>query len=390
MKSVELERVQFLMGVIDKYITDTPVQNSGPLKFLKDDIFIRNITIASNHRVNEIQLKTFLLLEVLQMHENISSKISCTTIQNQLEGKTDKKYLYNFSLLEECFHVEKNKKALKEWYNSSGLFKEMVAEQHLFDGKQGIPYLLLSKIQKTVEQKIKQYWQCCKSTNSEKEEEKNKLYVDCLLAIALHEIFFQEFLENEITSIQQCKEELDKLSDIVKKMQDNVNGIAKQSFTEHDAKVVLKDIEIVREKITVFEQKPMFMALYMKFMISIIAEEQIILLLEGLSIGKSNVKEKLMEACKKYTLEHLSLHINAKDNRNKWKYYNQISKYIEMMIFPYMQEQKYEDIFSFVYEFLEQLEQGNTSSKQFWRVQCMLAQPRLELERDMLYSIRQK
>ena len=390
MKSVELERVQFLMGIIDKYITPTPVQNSGPLKFLKEDIFIRNITIASNHRVNEIQLKTFLLLEVLQMHENISSKISCTTIQNQLEGKTDKKYLYNFSLLEECFCVEKNKKALREWYHSSGLFKEMVAEQHLYYGKQEIPYLLLSKIQKTVEQKIKQYWQCCKSINSEREEEKNKLYVDCLLAIALHEIFFKEFLESEITSIQQCKEELDKLSDIVKKMQDNTNGIAKQSFTERDANLALEDIEILREKITSFEQKPVFMALYMKFMISIIAEEQIILLLEGLSIGKSNVKEKLMEACKKYTLEHLSLYINAKDNRNKWKYYNQISGYIEMMIFPYMQEQKYEDIFAFVYEFLEQLEQGNTSSKQFWRVQCMLAQPRLELERNMLYSIRQK
>ena len=390
MKSIELERFQFLMGIIDKYVMDTPIQNSGPLKFLKEDIFIRNITIASNHRVNEIQLKTFLLLEVLQMHENISSKISCTTIQNQLEGKTDKKYLYNFSLLEECFHVEKNKKALKEWYNASGLFKEMVAEQHLFDWKQKIPYLLLTKIQNTVEQKIKQYWQCCKSVSEKKEEEKNKLYVECLLAIALHEIFVKEFLESETTSIQQCKEELDKLSDTVKKMQENVNGIAKQSFTEHDAALILKNIEVLREKITFFEHKPVFMALCMKFVISIIAEEQIILLLEGLSIGKSNVKEKLMEACKKYTLEYLSLHIEAKDNRNKWKYYNQISQYIQMMIFPYMQEDKYQDIFSFVYGYLEQLEQGMTSSQQFWRIQCMLAQPRLELERNSLYAIRQK
>ena len=390
MKSIELERIQFLMGIIDKYTTNVPVQNSGPLKFLKEDIFIRNITIASNHRVNETQLKTFLLLEVLQMHENISSKISCTTIQNQLEGKSDKKYLYNFSLLEECFCMEKNKNALKEWYNSSGLFKEMVAEQHLFDWKQEIPYLLLVKIQKTVEQKIKQYWQCCKSVSSKKEEEKNKLYVGCLLAIALHEIFFKEFLESETTSIQECKEELDKLSDIVKKMQDNANGIAKQSFMEDNANLILKNIEILREKITSFEHEPVVMALYTKFMISIIAEEQIILLLEGLSIGKSNVKEKLMEACKKYTLENLSLHIEAKDNRNKWKYYNQISQYIQMMIFPYMQEQKYENIFSFVYEFLEQLERGTTSSQQFWRVQCMLAQPRLELEQDILYFIRQK
>ncbi len=390
MKSVELERFQFLMGIIDKYVTDTPIQNSGPLKFLKEDIFIRNITIASNHRVNEIQLKTFLLLEVLQMHENISSKISCTTIQNQLEGKTDKKYLYNFSLLEECFNVEKNKKALKEWYNSSGLFKEMVAEQHLFDWKQEIPYLLLTKIQNTVEQKIKQYWQCCKSVSAKKEEEKNELYVECLLAIALHEIFVKEFLESETTSIQECNKELDKLSDIVNKMRESTNGIEKISFTENDADLTLKNIQGLREKITSFEQKPVFMALYMKFIISVIAEEQIILLLEGLSIGKANVKEKLIENCKKYTLEYLSLHIEAKDNRNKWKYYNQISQYIQMMIFPYMQEDKYEDIFSFVYGYLEQLEQGATSSQQFWRIQCMLAQPRLELERNMLCFIQQK
>lgn len=395
------------MDVIDVWKEKTPEANTGPLKNFKE-IITKQIVVTHTYSISVSQLKSFLALNIMELYPTRNdSNFSYINIQNRLHGG-DKKYSIDFEKLSTYLDVEKNREAfllerqLVKQLNVQDINTEQLRKDTDLQDV-WIPYLLFRDIQKMARKKLGQYY---KTYMEWKEEHKNskaevkeqerranevfkkleEIHKECVMAIALHEVFLSESLEDSIwETTAQGMQELEQLTVIIQQLKESLE------HNEGNCQVQIEDIlkcaSQLEQKSKVVKIMPIVLEFFYEFMISLAAEQQILMMLEHSFLEnmskkvkiEKDTKEKVEKVFGKELSEMFSS--NQAPGRNRTTTYVKANKYINAM-FQQIKEVKIKEntanidkLFQCSKEFLEEVakKEKEQSQKTLWDAQLSIA-----------------
>ena len=404
------ERFGHLMKVIEYWTEDGSETDryAGPFRHLSRDLWIREICVTPGCSVSVAQLKTFFASAVLEIYPwNNKSKVSYRDIQKSLSGeRAAKKYSFFFGELEKCFSVAENAEAAgKTWLcrGSLSLMGDM-------EGKEAIPLYLLEKLQAMARIKIGEYWRLCdpdseqsgiraggmvkwkqKTVRKQDEDDdevsvqKQNKYMECLMTVALHEIFVRECerqlrsLQEEIDAGRGCvgsvKEKVDTLADMLLRADEESARV-----WEEDTKGSVQELMKYTKRVS---QGILLLSEYMEHVIGVETELLLIMILEtnNLEIMKRDVglgrqMAKYLECIRDRSTESF-----LRYNKNRGKYYRQLEAEIQKIVFRYMEhigEAAKQSFSEAMHTYLTIAEDGRFDEekrRKLWAAQCVLVMP---------------
>ena len=155
--------------VIDKCLETEPDEKEGAFRFLSKDTFLRNIVLSSSRNVNEVQLKNFFDMEILNLYEVNKSRVTHKTIEGCLRGTLEKKYRFHLDLLSEYADEERMCEVLAAKVELSELAKE---PERIKKAMYGIPCQLLLDWKESAAYSLENYWKkACTYSKQVKERE---------------------------------------------------------------------------------------------------------------------------------------------------------------------------------------------------------------------------
>ena len=78
------EQLQYLYDIIDRYTAEEKAKNEGPFGFLREEMYVREISCAVTERSSVERLKTYLTKEILEVNHGMDY----VTYKNILENLT--------------------------------------------------------------------------------------------------------------------------------------------------------------------------------------------------------------------------------------------------------------------------------------------------------------
>lgn len=405
------EKFERLMDVIQYWTEDSPGADRyiGPFRHLSRDLWIREICVTPGCGVSVALLKTFLASVVLEIYPwNNRSKISYRDIQSFLAGENDcKKYSFFFGELEKCFSAEVNADALGRSQlcrNSRPLMENMEEEGT-------VPLYLLEKLQTMAQIKLGEYWHMCnpdleqaklkkneqikwKQRSGEKQDDeeddessapKQNKYMECLMTVALHEIFVRE-CERQLIALQ---DEISKRQNCVGSAKEKIDVLAKLLLNaeEESARAWLEDTEGIvgelKEYTSWVSKRILLMGEYMEHVIGVETEILLIMILETKNLEVMKRDASLGSQMTKYLecMRDRSTESFLRYNKNRGKYYRQLETDIREIFIHYLEHVNAaarQNFSEAMHTYLTILESGKIDEekrKRLWEAQSVLAMP---------------
>ena len=210
----------------------------GPFSFLEEKYYVRSAVVSSLGKISSIAgLKMFLALEVLEVHsKKNASKMSFKQLKELVEGMAEKKYSINYTHLDECWDIEKNREIICERLRSvyeSGNVEE--STKYLQNSKELFPYIFMDRLRGVVWTKLKNFFELCKQSVCSECSKKSEVYYQYIQAVALYEIFYlslvqeraEKYVKEETDILNQILEQLHKIEELNKEIKDNKLSLEK-------------------------------------------------------------------------------------------------------------------------------------------------------------------
>lgn len=407
------ERFAYLMGIIDRWTDDAPDKNAGAFRYLKEGLWVREIVVTPGCSISVAQMKTYLATAVLEIYPfNTSAKVSYRDIQRFLSGEAVKKYSFDFKGLERCFSLEENRRAARE----SRLCKELAEK---VEDWENVSLYLLERLQRLFRIRLGQYWQMCdpdagrfperagerlkwkqrtgrgeeggEDAAGEWEEDgallakKQNKYVECLMALALHEIFVREYGQRYELLFQEAEERRKVIGETREATVSYAQRYAHGN--EEEREELLREYGIqaqeVQEYVKWFAAYMALQMLCMEHIIGVEAEIQMIMILETKNLESIKLNASLGWRLSKYleVMEDRWTESFTRYNKNKVRIYRQLETDMENIFLRYMKQNdmSMRKVFSkAVKAYLRIVEKGRLGEEQLqelWESQCILAGP---------------
>lgn len=417
------EKFDYLMDVIDRWTEATNDRKAGSFKNLREGMWMREVAVTPSCSVNIPSLKTYFAIEVLNIYPSHSqSKISYLNIRRCLAGDAVKKYSFDFTELEKCFSPEANREALKSSQLSTSLNTTM--ETGDLGDVSPSPYLL-GKIQQVFRRKLGKYWNMCDPNtrssfcgmgkrqkwrqrvctpprkvknddwgenpkddrDDELDEEKlmrqrQNGYMECLVALALHEIFTRE-CDYRYVQLQKRCERNHSLAEEIKEKLDSFPELCSKSSESQEARLLEQGTDIVQKLTEYMEGIADYMVLlplYLEHVVGVEAEMLIVTILESRNLGDVKADIRLQRRLKKYlkAINGREMESFTRYDKNKSKIYRQLEAYIEDVFFRYMEQasipagQNVSDAVNTYLKIVGEKKYGSEQMNMLWNAQCVL------------------
>lgn len=377
-EKIEVERYDFfqkLMKIIDEAKGEKNKALVGPFGFLKEEYFVHQAIVTCRtmnkgeckedgenrgilKKTSIAQLKTYLALEVLQIYPMKNrSRVTYKDIEEQLAGKTTKKYVFDYMILDECRDVKTNFE----------LFLENMTKEHkkflvnIRDMQEWHPYVFMDRLRTVVWDKLGEFFKLCNCQICSECEKKEEAYFKFVQAVALYEIFYRKLIsevqqENnkKVFKILECIDEsLQKAFDCAKAFEENKN-------IEEYVKALLRykeDMQRYGEDMQNFvdlenSRRPLSISLFLgyEFGVSLDAMFFLLVLLESIIVSRELVS---IENLKKESLEFAE------------KLYNEYGKDLFVSYFYNTKRlRRYKEVNTCLNEYLQVLYAGITCEKE--------------------------
>lgn len=345
------------------------------------------------------QLKTYLSTVVLEIYPwNTDSKVSYRDIRKFLaRDLAAKKYAFYFQNLDECFSGRENRLAAKR--------SMLIREYARTDGTEvEFPLALLERIQALVRRKLGEFWEICapdfgvslpervkwkqrtlrEPQEDEPQTDRQNKYMECIMAIALHEIWLRE-----------CGRMLGIAYEPVSARRDGIHqaGVEISLFAERLSRA---DREQAREWMRKMEDTVckvgeytgrlarylFFLAVYAEYSIGLMAEVLLVMVMEtkNLEVIKPWTGRRQIEWLLKCT-DGRDLESFTRYNKNRGKYYRQLQQEVETVLYGFMESighvgrQGYSEAMRAYLSIVAQgrLDEGKLA--RLWKAQMVLALP---------------
>lgn len=389
-----------LMDVID-YWTEEEQETeryAGSFRHLSRELWIKEVCVTPGCSVSVAKLKTFLACAVLQIYPwNNKSKVSYRDIRRFLAGEDDRKrYSFFFGELEKCFSVKENGEAAKR----SQLCKNCYPLMGDMEEEGMVSLYLLEKLQTMMRVKTGEYWRMCdlnfeqpglKRDRQETVEDKAALapkqnkYMECLMIVALHEIF-----------VRECEKQLKELQENIRTRQGSVaiakektEALAKKLFDadEESVRTWMEDAQVsVREVEEYTRQVSKGIFLLCEYVEHVIGAEAEILMFMVLETKNLEIMRRDASLGRQMTdylefMKEKSTENFFNYNKNREKYYRQLETEIKKIFICYMAHIGASARLCFaeaLRTYMEIVENGRFDEekrKKLWEAQFILALP---------------
>lgn len=403
------EKYEYLMGIIDRWTEEKQTEPKESFKHLLEGALVRENVVTPGVCTSVARLKTYLSLDILQIYST-KSRITWKEISRALAGETKKKYMYNFQMLDQCFSPKENREAAK------GL--QLLAEDselpESLEEWEDVPVYLLERLQEVFQKKLGEYWRMCDespngSTGGKKitgrsrgtasaakdngGRAKQEKYMECVRALALHEIFVRKFLETRNMMLEEAGKHYEMLGSMPDEMTEAVSR-----FGEADGirrKELAEQLKFrIREEMENIKWHGKFLILQvvcLEHMISLGAEIQVIMLLEKKRLEEIHDSTKSVRGEVERYLEFMKdRYLTSIDNynKNKNKYYRSLEKRVKDVFFCYVDSIPWcerQDVSKIIESYLGMVEQGRWNEEQraeLWKAQKIIAAPLLFINKE--------
>lgn len=280
------EQLQYLYDIIDRYTAEEKAKNEGPFGFLREEMYVREISCAVTERSSVERLKTYLTKEILEVNHGMDY-VTYKNILENLTGSAAKRYQVNPLLLEKCFDCEENRKAIRSEEEHFWLEKQKVAD--LLEPEDRIPWLLFQLLAKDAGTHLYQLWRSFDRQGENLEFQKQE-YMNILHGIALQEIFYREFLKKPTEQKQEeLAEYAGSLSETYRKKAEQVKKAGSEPVKDREE--IVQDVQENLQKVAAMQQKlRMYVVLEAEQNINISVEFQVLLMLGAMNTGKPSGK----------------------------------------------------------------------------------------------------
>lgn len=380
-----LETYDYLMGIIDRWTVEKPEEQRGAFKHLQEGALVRETVVTPGSNTSVPRLKTCFSTEILEIYPS-KTRITWSDIRRALAKETDKKYNFDFRLLNQCLLPEENRKAVRKL----PLLAECGQLADDIEEWDDLPVFLLERLQELFRKKLGRYWRICHQnaagSNPKNNGEKKEAYLECVRTLALHEIFVRELLAVRERMMEEAEQHHKELEAIPDRMEDAVSqfGRTEEHMRKESAEQVRSQTRESIKTIQWYGKFCVFLAVCLEHMISLGAEIQVIMLLEKKRLEeiderKKNSKyeiERYLEFMKEQYLTGVE-----KYNKNKWKYYSNLENRVKNLFFHYVKQLSGSGrhLMSDALEtYLRIVEQGKWNEKQaaeLWNAQILMAVP---------------
>jgi hypothetical protein len=404
-----LEKFNYLMGVIEDWAEETPDRYGSTFRHLQEGAAVRELVVTPGFCISVQRLKTFLALGVLEIYPSTSaSNVSWLNIRRDLAGEAGKKYSFYYDELEKCFSAEANRQAAKNTQligDNPGLTDEA-------EGWEDVPLYLLEKLQEKFRKTLGEYWHLCavdvgqnpavpcspkegKTWKDEYQEceklllQKRDKYMECLMALALHELFVKKYSESWSMLAEEAEHQNEVFQNLPEEMEEVIRAFGKEDGEGKKKLVERARIQAQKsESLQKWYKKFMILGLScLEHNISLGAEIQIVMLLEKKRLEEMDYRGKRLEHkvgqyltfMEKRLLSSMEVY-----NKNKKKCYQQLEVYMKDVFVEFINSIPWEsqqDITQAVKRYMEIVEQGRGAAarrKELWYAQSMIAAPLIQ------------
>jgi len=200
----------------------------GAFGFLWDNSYVKRVVASSfkSTHTNITGMKMFLARNVLEMYPEKGNTKGGGMTFKQLKEIVDgtakgHKYRMDYTIMDDCIDIEKNKKALLEGLHAPIEDSDMI--KYIEECNVWFPYIFMDKLRNEVWFWLREFSRLCDQKICSECLKKSEIYFRFIQAVALYEIFYIEL-------VQECAAEyMEKINTLVKKMQENLetfNGLA--------------------------------------------------------------------------------------------------------------------------------------------------------------------
>lgn len=399
-----VERFERLMDTIEYWTEDEPNRDAGPFRYLNEKIWIGQVCVTPGCSVSVAQLKTFLATEVLEIYPwNNGSKLSYRDVQKYLSGdESAKKYSFYFDILEKCFSMEEDSATAKKTQLSHASCRLML---NMEEGEV-VSLYLLERLQTMARKKLGEYWCMCeqgvefsevksgerikwKQKQGGEEDKSSALkqnkYMECIMTIALHEIFTRE-CERQFDVLQ---EELDAKQGLI--------GVAKEEISTYVESMINGDeessrawlerlegtVQEARKYIKELSEHIYLLTVYMEHIIGVEVEILLVMILEMNNLENMKQDENLRKQMTEYLrcIRNRNTETWWRYNKNKRKYYEQLKADMEHIFFRLMEKTPEKGRLKFseaLHTYMTIAEKGSFDEEdrhRLWEMQCILVGP---------------
>lgn len=342
----------------------------GPFSFLWEKSYVRDAVVSSFPTTTSITgLKMHLAMNILKMHaEGNQSRISYEQLRGLIQGNSSKKYSINYTELDECMDIAKNKEAIRNnLYTGELLDKAQDSLEYLEKSEELFPYLLLDKLRNAVWSDLRNFFKLCEQNVCSECSKKTMVYFRFIQEVALYEIFYNRlirektagYMEKEITFAEKTTAEISKMEEQVKKLSGSQADQLKESVLElqKNAKSISEELdEKVLENYYLIE---VYQLMLIEFGISLNAMCYLLMLFEAIQVctyQMKGIKHLSLEIADKLSdIYDRDLIVLEESNHKRVSRYKAVNKRIEELLAH--QYPKYEnyDVAAVIDTFMEEL-----------------------------------
>lgn len=354
------ERIDFfekIMKILDE-AKGVPNTEHGPFSFLWENSYVREAVVSSCKTKTSMKgLKLYLAMDVLEMHakEN-ASRIAYDQLRELVQGISKKKYGVNYTVLDQCMDIKKNKEAICEKLYSA--FETEAAEksvEYIEKTDELFPYFFMDKLRSAAWSKLRDFFKLCEQNVCSECSKKSMVYFQFIQAVALYEIFYirliqepaEDYMEKEIRMFSEAVEEIKELSIELNEDNTSLENVltvqkAMQSFNDRWNEKGMEEFEHNTYCIEVYQ------LLREEFGISLNAMCYLLMIFEAMQVctyemrGLKHLSLKIKENL--WDIYDRDLEILIKANRKRLPRYKNVNKRIEELLkhryTEYMKEHK--------------------------------------------------
>lgn len=406
------EQFDYLIHVVERWTEEKKPADGGPFRCLEEDSLVREICVTPGVSVSAAQLKTYLATAVLEIYPwNTDSKVSYRDIRRFLAGEsTAKKYAFYFGRLELLFSPRENRQAAER--------SRLIRMEEPPEGEAEIfPIALLERLQELARVRLGEYWLMCapdydgspggrirwkqrifQGLDAEDELPANRQnkYMECIMTVALHEIFLREcgrLLGMAYAKACEGRDSVRQAGEGIAAVAERLKEADESGAEEkQDAEAITyleKTTREVRKYTQDFREYLFFRSVYLEYLVGLEAELVLIMALEARNLevmkpwtGKRQT-EWLM-AC----VGHRETESFTRYNKNRERYYRQMREDMEEYVYRFLDgigrrgRQRFEEAMTAWLNLAAEKNPEEEERKKLWEAQCILILPLWTQESD--------
>ncbi len=365
-----------IMEILDNAETKEG-STGGAFGFLWDNSYVKRVVVSSfkSTHTNIAGLKMFLARNILKMYPERRTTKSGGMTFKQLKEIVDgtakgHKYQLDYSVMDDCIDMEKNKKAMLEGMHAP--IEDADILKYIEGCNVWFPYFFMDKLRNEVWFWLGEFSRLCDQKICSECLKKSEVYFQFIQAVALYEIFYIEL-------VQECAADYtEQVNELTKKLQENQETFnrltveIKNAAPEQRIESIFLGEEIfakLQELIEEGEEKEsseksiykagVFQLLVIEFAISLHAMCDLLMIFEAVYAGETKMRgiERLGEEIgdKLLDIYGKELSILETANAKRYKRHRDANIYLEKMQKNQFPECENLDIADTVYTFLNEL-----------------------------------